>query len=242
MPFRLILGLVSSIFVLVLVAAPASSAPAPDAQCGGELIGVTVRNVTVPSGASCTLRNSTVTGRVSAGAGSYFQAIHTGIAGDVAGTDAQTLFVDVGSTVGGSVRGNRVSQVFLFASRIQKDVKIARATDQVFICGSTVERGSIEVTHSARNIVIGNSQAGGCAGNSVRQGDMSVLQNTTDVQLVVRSNRFPKGNLIVRGNTGPSQKIVQGNLGGKRIACQANAGRFTASQNRRWKSSGCSTR
>ena len=74
---------------------------------------------------------------------------------------------------------------------------------------------------------------------SVRRGSMTVLWNKTDVQLVVSGNRFPKGNLLVSGNGGPSQKIVRGNLGGARIACQANAGSFIASQNRRWKSGGC---
>jgi len=43
----------------------------------------------------------------------------------------------------------------------------------------------------------------------------------------------------VSGNGGPSEKIVQGNLGGTHIACQANAGYFRASKNRRWKSGGC---
>jgi hypothetical protein len=240
MAARLILGFVSSMLLTVLVAGPPSAAAAQDVECNGALTAVTVRNVTVPNGGTCTLRNSTVTGHVSASAASYFQAIHTRIAGDVKGTDAQTLFVDSGSTVRGGVRANRVAQVFLFSSRVRRNVKVDRATDQVYICGSTVERGSIRVIRSARDIVIGDPQSGGCGGNSVRRGNMSVLWNTTDVQLVISGNRFPKGNLIVAGNTGPSQKIVQGNLGGRHIACQANAGQFRASKNRRWKSGGCS--
>jgi hypothetical protein len=225
--------------LIVLVAGPPSAAAAQDVECSGELTGVTVRNVTVPNGGSCTLRNSTVTGQVSAPAASYFQASHTRIAGDVTGTDAQTLFVDDGSRVGGSVRSDRVAQVFLFSSRVRKNVKVDHATDQVYICSSTVERGSIRVIRSARDIVIGDPQSGGCGGNSVRRGNMSVLANTTDVQLVISGNRFPRGNLIVAGNTGPSQKIVQGNFGGRHIACQANVGQFRASKNRRWKSGGC---
>src|SRR5207237_10345535 len=121
---------------------------------------------------------------------------------------------------------------------VRKNVNVDRATDQVFICGSTVERGNINVTRSARNIVVGDPGAA-CAGNTVRRGNMSVLWNTTDVQLVISGNRFPKGNLIVSGNTGPSQKIVQGNSGGRHIACQANAGQFRASRNLRWKSGAC---
>jgi hypothetical protein len=239
MAVRPILGFISSMLLIVLVAGPASGAAAQDVECNSELTAVVVGNVTVPNGGSCILRDATVTGNVSASAGSYFQAIRTRVAGDVVGTDAQTLFVDGGSTVSGSVRANRVAQVFLFSSRVRKNVRVDHATDQVFICGSTVERGSIRVARSARDIVIGDRRSNDCRGNSVRRGNMSVLRNTTDVQLVISGNRFPKGNLIVAGNTGTSQKIVQGNSGGKHIACLANVGQFRASQNRRWKSGGC---
>jgi hypothetical protein len=225
--------------LLALVAGTASAVVPQDVQCSGELTGVTVRNVTVSSGGSCTLHDSEVTGSVSAADASYFKADHSRIAGDVAGTHAQTLFLDRGTQLQGNLRASRVAQVFVFSSHVRKNVKVDRATDQVFICASTVERGSIAVLRSSRNIVIGDPKRGGCGGNSVRRGDMSVLRNRTDVQLVISGNRFPKGNLIVSGNTGSSSKIVQGNSGGKRIACQSNAGSFRAVNNRRWKTSGC---
>jgi hypothetical protein len=240
MAARANLGLVSGVLLLlVLVAATASAAVPGDIQCSGELNAVTVRNVVVPADGTCILRNSSVTGRVLASGNAYFQAIRTRIAGNVAGTGAQTLFVDNGSTVRGSVYASGVAQVFLFSSRVRRNVTVDRATDQVFICGSTVERGSIKVIRSARNIVIGDPRSGGCAGNFVRRGNMSVVGNITDVQLVVSGNRFPKGNLLVAGNTGPSQKIVRRNFGGRHIACPANAGQFRASENRRWKSGAC---
>jgi hypothetical protein len=245
MAVRPILGVISSIFLIALVAGPASGATpavggaAVDTECTGDLVGVTVRNLSVPSGATCAVRDSVVTGTVSASAGSYFQSIRTRVAGDVSGTEAQTLFLDAGSKVQGSVRASRVAQFFLFSSRVRKNVRVDRATDQVFICATTVERGSIQVTRSARNIVIGDPRSGGCGGNSVRRGSMSIRQNTTDVQLVISGNRFPMGNLDVSGNTGPSRKIVQGNSGGRRIACKANAGSFRAVKNRRWKRGAC---
>jgi hypothetical protein len=239
MAARPILGLVAGMLAFGLVTGPASAAVPADVQCNGVLQRADVHNVTVPSGGSCILRDSNVTGKVTALGASYFQAIHTRIAGDVAGNGAQTLFVEGGSVVGGGFRATRVAQVFLFSSRVTKHVKVDRTTDQVFICGSTVERGSITVSRSSRDILIGGSHSAGCGGNSVRRGSMSVLWNTTDVQLVVKGNSFPKGNLLVSGNGGPSEKIVQGNLGGTHIACQANAGYFRASKNRRWKSGGC---
>jgi hypothetical protein len=239
---RTILWLVSGVLLLVFAAAQALAAAPPDLQCNGVLTGVSARNVIVPAGGTCTLRNSHVSGRVSAAATSYFQATHTQIAGDVLGTGAQTVFLDHGSSVRGSVRAGGVAQLFVFASHVRKNVKVDHATDQVFICGSTVERGNINVLHSARNIVIGDPGAGACAGNTVRRGNMSILWNTTDVQLVISGNRFPKGNLIVSGNTGPSPKIVRRNFGGRHIACAANAPQFRASENRRWKSGVCGLR
>jgi hypothetical protein len=239
MSARPILGLVAGTVVFALAAGQASAATAQDVRCSGELSGVTIRNVTIPNGGTCTLRNSVVTGRVSAPVASYFQATNTRIAGDVVGTEAQTVFVDRRSAVRGSVRANHVAQVYLFSARVRKNVRVDRATDQIYICASTVERGSIKVTRSARDIMIGGPRSSGCGGNSVRRGDMTVQSNRTDVQLVISGNRFPKGNLIVAGNTGPSPKVVQGNSGGRRIACKANAGYFRASKNLRWKSGGC---
>jgi hypothetical protein len=155
------------------------------------------------------------------------------------GNGAQTLFLDHGSSVRGSVRAAGVAQVFMFASHVQKNVRVDHATDQVFVCGSTVERGSISVLRSARNIVVGDPGSGACAGNTVRRGNMSILWNTTDVQLVISGNRFPKGNLIVSGNGGASPKTVRRNFGGGHIACAANTPQFRASENRRWKSGVC---
>jgi hypothetical protein len=235
---RPILGLVAGVLALALLAGPASAA-AQDAECTGELSAAVVRNLTVPAGATCVLRDSTVTGQVSVSAASYFQAARTRIAGDVSATDAQTLYLDRRTAVHGGVRADRVAQVFMFSTRIRKSVKVDHTTAQVFICGTTVERGSIRVIRSARDIVIGDPGDGGCAGNTVRRGDMSVLWNKTDVQLVVSGNRFPRGNLLVAGNFGPSRKVVRGNFGGNHIACEQNSGQFRASKNRRWDTGVC---
>ena len=242
MAARRILALFSSMVTIAIAAAPPSAVAAQDVECSGVLTGVTARNVNVPRGGACILRSSTVAGRVFAPAASYFQATTTRIAGDVVGADAQTLFLDVGSSVRGSVRANRVAQVFVFGSRVRRNLRIDRATDQIYVCDSTIERGSVRVTWSSRDIVIGDPRSGECDGNTVRRGNMSVLWNTTDVQLVVSGNRFPRGNLIVAGNTGPSEKTVKDNFGGRHIACQQNAGRFRAFNNRRWKSGSCRRR
>jgi hypothetical protein len=234
----LALALATSVVVLVagLSSAGATALPAPDdIQCNNVQTGVTVRNVTVVPGSTCQLVNSTVTGNVTALAGSYFQASHTTVRGNVQGKGAQTAFLEGGSKVRGSVRGSWVVQVFIFATRVRGDITIDRASDQVFICGTTVERGSIVVKHSRRDILIGDPLSGGCRGNSVLRGDITVTGNSTDVELVVRGNRVRRGSLVVSGNTGTSDKIVRGNSGGERIACHANSRAFAASKNPLWK-------
>jgi hypothetical protein len=232
------LALATSVVMLVAGIASAGATPPPapnDIQCNSVQTGVTVRNVTVVPRSTCQLVNSTVTGNVTALAGSYFQADHTTVQGNVQGKGAQTAFLDGGSKVRGSVRGSWVVQVFIFDTTVRGDITIDRASDQVFICGTTVERGSIVVKRSRRNILIGDPLSGGCKGNSVLRGDVTVTGNTTDVELVVRGNRVRRGTMVVSGNQGPSVKIVHGNSGGKRIDCHANSSAFAASKNARWK-------
>jgi hypothetical protein len=221
----------------MLAALPAPAAAAAGVTCSGELTGVTVGDVTVPAGASCTLRRARVTGSVTAAAGSYFQASGTQIARDVRATGAQTLFLDRGSSVLGTVRARGTAQVFVFSAR--GHVKIDRALDQVFMCSSTVEYGTVTVSRSGTDIQLGGA---GCGGNRILRGGMTVVWNRTDVQLTVIGNRFPRGNLIVSANSGPSAKIVRNNSGGRHIACEANAGSLRAAQNRRFKTGACGRR
>jgi hypothetical protein len=223
---------------LGLVAAPAPAGAS--VQCNGILKGVSVRDVTVPRAGTCVLVDSRVAGDVTAAADSYVQAIHTNIGGDINATGAQTVFIEGGSKVRGDLRANAVAQVLVFATTVRGDVRVRRSTDQVFICGSTVERGSIEISRSGRDILVGDHRSGDCGGNFVRRGNLTVARNNTDVELVVSGNLFPRGNLTVSGNTGPSEKIVHGNAGGRRIACQANGSSFTSEKNLRWKTGRCS--
>jgi hypothetical protein len=232
------LALATSVLLLVagLASAAASTLPAPnDVQCNSVLTGVSVRNVTVVPGSTCQLVDSNVTGDVTALANSYFQAKHTTVQGNVQGKGAQTAFLEGGTKVRGSVRGSWVVQVFIFDTTVRGDITIDRASDQVFICGTKVERGSIVVKRSKRDILIGDPLSGGCRGNSVLRGDITVTGNSTDVELVVRGNRVRRGSLVVSGNTGPSDKIVHGNSGGKHIVCRANSQAFAASKNPQWK-------
>jgi hypothetical protein len=203
-------------------------------KCDGTFSGVTVKNVVVRRGDSCTLKHSTVKGKVSALKGAYFQATDTSIRRDVRGDRAQTLFVDSATTVGGSVRATRTVQVFVFNATVAGGLSVKRATDKVQICGTTVLKGSISVTRSGTDILIGDPLAVECGGNAVKRGSISVTESFTDVELVIRSNAIPRGDLRVTGNTGSAAKYVQDNSGGRMLTCTGNDATFTASGNATW--------
>ena len=224
--------------VLTGVLAMASGAQAHErdaaAECNGSATGMTIKgDLIVPSGGSCQLIDSTVRGDVKVRGGGYFQATNTTIRGDVYAKRSQTVFIEKGSNVRGNIGADRVSQVFLFDSTSNGNIDVERADDRVHVCGMTVQ-GGIEVERSARDILIGDPQAVDCAGNLVKRGDISVEDNFTDVELVVRGNTIKRGDLQVKRNAGPADKFVQDNVVGDILSCKGNDTPFTASGNTGW--------
>jgi hypothetical protein len=225
--------------------ASASLAEARDLQCSGVSKGKTYDDVTVPRGAACTLIDSTVRGNVRALKGAYFQATRTAVRGDVEGRQVQTIFIDTGSRVSGSVEADRAVQFFVFNSTVGEDIEPERTRETVQICGNTVRRGNIEVRTSGpdksvppgqrpgTDILVGDPLADGCRGNVVKRGDIVVTRNFADIEFVLRGNTVRKGDLHVSRNNGPAPKLVQGNTGGGRLTCRGNS-LLTASGNSRW--------
>src|SRR6185503_4894144 len=104
--------------------------------------------VVVPRGASCTLVDSTVTGGVTALRNAYFQASNSVVRGDIEGEEVQTIFIEGGSRVYGSVESVRAAQFFVFNSTVMEDSEPERTPETVHICGNNVRRGNIEVRRS----------------------------------------------------------------------------------------------
>ena len=97
--------------------------------------------MTVPRNGSCTLIDSTVSGKVKVKRGAFFQATGTDIARGVYADDALTVFIDTGSTVGRNVEIDDTAQVFIFNATIGRDVEIDDASEVVQICGTTRDQG-----------------------------------------------------------------------------------------------------
>ena len=108
---------------LFAVASPAA-AHGDAVVCDGSAKGLTVNgDLTVPEGGACTLENSTVRGDVKVRADGFFEGSNTNVRGDVRARKAQTIFLDGGSDVRGNVTGDRTSQVFVFASEVDGEIK-----------------------------------------------------------------------------------------------------------------------
>ena len=215
------------------VLALAAPAAARDLRCNGVFTGKTFDDVTVPRGGACTLVRSTVRGDISVRKDGYLQTTGTIVRGDVEGKSAQTIFIDTGSKVAGSVEAVRAVQFYVFNSTIGEDIEPERIGEAVQICGNTVRKGNIEVRGSGYDVLIGDPQAVGCRGNVVKRGDIKVARNFSLVEFVVRGNSIKSGDLEVTNNTGPTPKFVQDNTGGGRITCSGNT-LLTASGNDGW--------
>ena len=184
----------------------------------------TFDDVVVPEDGVCILNSSEVTDDVKVKRNGYFEAHGTSVGDDVRGKRAQTIFM-VDSTVGGGIKAKKTAQVFLFGMTVDGDVKVKRASDKVNVCGVNVVNGDLSVIRSGTDILVGDPLAVDCPGNLVQNGDVDVSDNYTDVELVVRGNGIPRGDLTVDDNSGPSDKFVQSNTGGRRSAARATASR-----------------
>jgi feruloyl esterase len=191
----------------VIIAVPAlvggaSAVHAADANCTGTLTGTISGNLVVPSGASCTLSNATVTGnvRVQQNASLIVDATQqpATIGGSVQATNCAFALLEGGVTVNGNVRIVQCAQKSGF---VGPGLKI----DGNFHC--TDDPGGCE------------ADLGAVGGNVLVQGNGSTA--ASDISLVSVG-----GNLVCQSNTpapthafGPD--FVSGNLQGQ---CAANLG------------------
>jgi hypothetical protein len=206
-------------------------------KCDGTFTGITVRDLTVKPNDACTLNRSTVTGDVSVRTNAYFETNDTSIGGDVEGKSALTIFIRDGSSVGGDVEAKRTPQLFLFTSTVTGDIEAKNAisdSGHVQICGVNVLEGDILVKKVGGDVLVGDPLAVACPGNTVNHGSVWIERNVTDIELVVRANTIPEGSLDVSDNTGPSDKFVQSNTGGKRLTCNDNTTPFVGMPNTGW--------
>lgn len=106
--------------VMLLVAAPA--ALAEERTCRGRLGAVTVDNVRVPDGATCSLNGTRVKGTVKVETNATLVATDVHVVGNVQAEDAKNVVVREGSFVGGAVQVVQGGAARVVDSRVEGDV------------------------------------------------------------------------------------------------------------------------
>jgi len=154
---------------------------AEETTCRGTLGRVTVDNLRVPQGASCTLNGTFVKGTVKVERDATLRASAIRVIGNVQGENAAYVGVAGGSTVGGSVQVKQGRAANVTDSRINGDILYDENT---------------EALRADRNVVGGNVQA------FKNSGGVAISGNRADGNLQCKENSPPPtgGGNVVQGN------------------------------------------
>ena len=153
---RLALALtVTGLAATALAVVPAGPAAAEERTCRGSLGAITVDNLKVPSGATCTLERTTVKGSVTVEGGAALYASTIRVVGNVQGEGARTVQLR-GSTVGGSVQVKQGQGAAVLNTRIQGDLQYDEMT-RLLKANSNVVGGNIQIVKNFGGVrVYGN--------------------------------------------------------------------------------------
>jgi hypothetical protein len=203
----------------VAAAALPSSAAAGDTRCIGPRTG-TFDNVVVPKNADCQLSLSTVRGNVTVRRGASLFSQVNEIAGNVEGDDPRWVgsFFDL---IGGN---------FDVTGATGPGFAFDGLSVNVFVCGSTLEKGNIAVEKSRGTVAVGSSLPI-CPGNDVG-GNIVVQENLIPAaeMMVVAQNRVD-GDVQVFKNSGTGLKSVVANFVGENLQCKENDVPFAGGPN-----------
>jgi hypothetical protein len=154
---------------------------AEERSCSGTLGKVTVDNLRVPQGATCTLKGTYVKGTVKVEAGASLTAVKVTVIGNVQAENARTVVVREGSRIGGSVQVKQGGSASVTGSQITADIQYDQQAGYLVANDNRVG-GSIQV--------IGND------------GGAEIFRNRVNGNLRCKENSPPPtgGRNVVGGN------------------------------------------
>jgi hypothetical protein len=169
------------VVALASAAVGASAVSAEERTCRGTLGGITVDNLRVPDGATCTLYGTQVQGTIKVETNAILRAHRITVIGNIQAEDARTVTVDRQSRVGGSIQIVQSGSASILDTHVNADILFDDNT------GRLVAR---------RNTIGGNLQA------FQNTGGVTIAGNTIDGNLQCKENNPPPtgGNNVVHGN------------------------------------------
>ena len=203
----IVLATLLSAAIMVQTAPPAV---ADDSRCAGLLTGPH-DNVVVPPGATCVLNNAQVKGNVKA-------------------LEDSQLFSISGTTVQGSVFGDKAEVVQFSNSTVRGNIEIkeGEVNDQglldVFLQRTTVQEGNVKIEKMTGEVLVIN--------NDVHKGNLQLFENlpAAPAGMRVLFNEVAQ-DLQVFKNRGPATKQVAGNTVGENLQCFENDPPFIGQSN-----------
>jgi hypothetical protein len=154
---------------------------AEEIACRSTLGAVTVDNVRVPSGATCTLSGTKVKGTVKVESNATLRASKVNVIGNIQAENAKNVVVNSSSVIGGSIQIKQSQAANIANSRINQDLQFDENT-------ATLAASS--------NTIGGNLQA------FKNTGGVTIISNKIDGNLQCKENRPAPtgGGNIVQGN------------------------------------------
>ncbi len=227
-------ALVALVTLAALGFGTATAEAASPTPCSGTVSSANLHyDVVVPSGQTCVLVESTVTGNVVVSAGATLVVRGSSITGSVRSNyGAVSLEPDEhGSptTISGSLQAVGGGPVTLLSAKVDGSASISHepaGSSPNTVCSSTIG-GNMTVRGNYTQSIVGDPSACGAdAGNQIT-GNLRLVSNTADGSpAVLVSDNTVGGNLQCRNNRGPAFSLAGTNevSGKSRGECAASAG------------------
>ena len=153
----------------VAIAAPfgASAAPAEERTCRGTLGAVTVVNLRVPQGATCTLAGTRIKGKVRVLARATLLATNIHVVGDLQAENHQRVVVRR-SRVGGSIQIVQGGGSTVTGNTVKGDIQFFENRRAIVIKGNRVD-GNLQCKENRRAPTGGQNRVGGTKEDQCRR-------------------------------------------------------------------------
>lgn len=152
--------------------------------CNGAIGAVTVEDVKVPSGATCTLNGTRVQGNVTIARGGTLKAAEITVDGNVQSQGHRLVTLREGSRVGGSVQLESGGEVQVADSRVDGSIQLKQNTAKAGVArnvvGSDVQLFSNRGALASRNRIDGNLQCK--SNNPAPTGGANIVQGNKEDQ------------------------------------------------------------
>jgi hypothetical protein len=158
---------------------------AEEIACQGNLGAITVDNLKVPQGKTCTLKGTTVKGNIVIERRATLKAIGAKVNGNIQAEGASLVDVSSGATVGGSIQVKQGSAARVVNTRINQDVQFESNSGQM-VANQNQIGGNLQAFQNTGGVTIQQNRINGnlqCKENAPKPiGGGNIVQGSKEDQ------------------------------------------------------------